>query len=53
MSFDYHSRHMVEALRSGIASRAVGRYFSEARPQILQDIIHDLDTVQDGQSVGR
>jgi hypothetical protein len=45
---------MIEALRSGIPSRAVGRYFSEARAQIMQQIIHDLDSVRDeGVSTGK
>ncbi|MFA7642039.1 MAG: BREX system ATP-binding domain-containing protein [Sphaerochaetaceae bacterium] len=54
MTFDYPARHMIEALRSGIPSRAVGRYFSESRGEILQEIIHDLDGVRtSGVSKGR
>ena len=54
MTFDFPSRHMIEALRSGIPSRAVGRYFSEARPKIMQELIHDLDAVRnDGFSGGK
>lgn len=44
--FDYEARHVIEALRSGIPSRAVGRYFTEARSQVLQDIKRDLDEVR-------
>ena len=29
--YDKEARHIIEALRSGIPSRAVGQYFSEAR----------------------
>ncbi len=36
--FDMEARHMIEALRSGIPSKAVGRCFSEARPKILKEI---------------
>ena len=31
--YDVEARHMIEALRSGVPSRAVGQYFSEARPK--------------------
>ncbi|MDD3997180.1 MAG: DUF2791 family P-loop domain-containing protein [Sphaerochaetaceae bacterium] len=44
--FDYEARHIIEALRSGIPSRAIGHYFSEARPLIMQEIRHDLDDVR-------
>jgi hypothetical protein len=43
--FDYEARHIIEALRSGIPSRAVGQYFSEARPHIMQEITQDLAEV--------
>ena len=29
---DFNARHVIEALRSGVPSRAVGEYSSEARP---------------------
>lgn len=45
MSFDFEARHMIEALRSGIPSRAVGQCFSEARPQLLEEIVSRLDSV--------
>ena len=43
--YDVESRHIIEALRSGIPSRAVGQYFSEARPRIMKDISDRLDGV--------
>ena len=45
MMFDFEARHVIEALRSGIPSRAVGQYFSEARPQIMKMISEDLEEV--------
>ena len=36
--YDKQARHIIEALRSGIPSRAVGQYFSEARPKIMREI---------------
>ncbi len=35
---DYNAKHVIEALRSGVPSREVGEYFSEARPQMMQKI---------------
>lgn len=43
--YDKEARHIIEALRSGISSRAVGQYFSEARPKIMKDISARLDAV--------
>lgn len=43
--YDVEARHMIEALRSGIPSRAVGQYFSEARPKIMREISDRLDLV--------
>lgn len=44
---------MIEALRSGIPSRAVGQYFSEARPKIIREISDRLDLVcEHGKSNG-
>lgn len=52
--FDFEARHVIEALRSGIPSRAVGQYFSEARPQIMKTISEDIDLVcTEGKSKGR
>ncbi len=43
--FDMEARHVIEALRSGVPSRAVGQYFSEARPKIMKEISGRLDAV--------
>ncbi len=43
--FDMEARRVIEALRSGVPSRAVGRYFSEARPQIMKEISGRLEHV--------
>ena len=43
--FDMESRHIIEALRSGVPSRTVGRCFSEARPQIMKQISEKLENV--------
>ena len=51
--YDKQARHIIEALRSGIPSRAVGQYFSEARPKIMREISDRLDMVCDqGKSNG-
>lgn len=51
--YDIEARHIIEALRSGIPSRAVGQYFSEARPKIMKEISDRLDLVCDqGKSNG-
>lgn len=43
--YDMEARHIIEALRSGVPSRAVGEYFSEARPKIMKEISNRLDMV--------
>lgn len=54
MMFDMEARHVIEALRSGIPSRAVGQYFSEARPRIMKEISDEMDKVCDtGKSSGK
>lgn len=51
--YDIEARHIIEALRSGVPSRAVGQYFSEARPKIMREISDRLDAVCDqGKSSG-
>lgn len=45
--FDFEARHVIEALRSGIPSRAVGQYFSESRPGIMKEISGHLDETCD------
>lgn len=54
MMFNIEARHVIEALRSGIPSRAVGQYFSEARPKIMREISDEIDKVRDtGKSSGK
>lgn len=54
MMFDVEARHVIEALRSGIPSRAVGQYFSEARPKIMREISGEIDRVcETGKSSGK
>ena len=51
--YDKEARHASEALRSGIPSRAVGQYFSEARPKVMKEISDRLDKVcEQGKSNG-
>ena len=51
--YDIEARHIIEALRSGVPSRAVGQYFSEARPKIMKELSGRLDQVCDqGKSGG-
>ena len=51
--YDFEARHMIEALRSGVPSRAVGQYFSEARPKIMKEISARLEQVcEQGKSSG-
>ena len=50
---DFHAMHVMEALRSGIPSRAVGAYFSDARPGMLNRIRTRMTAVRDsGKSEG-
>jgi hypothetical protein len=44
---DFEARRVVEALRSGVSSRAVGQYFSSARPKITAQISDKLETVRE------
>lgn len=50
--FDMEARHVVEALRSGIPSRAVGQYFSEARPKLMKEISGQLDEICESGKTG-
>lgn len=51
--FDMEARHIIEALRSGVPSRAVGEYFSEARPKVMKEISGRMDMVcEQGKSNG-
>ena len=50
---DFNARHVIEALRSGVPSRAVGEYFSEARPAMLRRVQDRLESMRDtGRSGG-
>lgn len=50
---DFNARHVIEALRSGVPSRAVGEYFSEARPAMLRRIQERMEAVREtGRSGG-
>ncbi len=51
--FDTQARHIIEALRSGIPSRAVGQCFADARPRLMRDISDRLEAVREsGKSAG-
>lgn len=53
LNFDMEARHVIEALRSGVPSRAVGAYFSSARPRIMRDIRERLENMsKNGKSGG-
>lgn len=50
---DYESQRIIEALRSGVSSRAVGHYFSSARPEIMSHISRKINKLSDsGESSG-
>ena len=49
---DFQAMHVIEALRSGVPSRAVGAYFSEARPAMLKKIANRLEETAGGSSGG-
>jgi len=42
---DFEARKIVEALRSGVSSRAAGQYFSSARQELLSQISTKLNNV--------
>jgi hypothetical protein len=50
--YDYESRKIVEALRSGISSQEVGRYFSSARQDILGEFQDALDRIAESGASG-
>ncbi len=50
---DFHAMHIIEALRSGVPSRTVGAYFTEARPGMMKRIEGCMEAVRDsGKSDG-
>ncbi len=48
--FDFETRKITEALRSGVPSKAIGRYFSEARPKLMKDLSDRLNNITAGGS---
>lgn len=49
---DYEAQRIIEALRSGVSSRAVGQYFSSARPDIMSKISRAMDKVNNDDESG-
>lgn len=49
---DFEARKVVEALRSGVSSRAVGQYFSSARPDITRQIADNMREVRESKNSG-
>ena len=50
---DQYARRIIEALRSGVPSKAVGEYFSEARPKMMKRIRDKMEKVREtGESDG-
>ena len=47
MKTDFNACRVIEALRSGVPSRAAGEYFSEARPAMMQKIQSTLEQVHE------
>lgn len=43
---DFYAMHVIEALRSGVPSRAVGACFTEARPGMMRKIESRMDAVR-------
>ena len=50
--FDFNARHIIEALRSGVPSREVGEYFSEARPGMRAKIASRLQAAREENKSG-
>ena len=49
----FEARKIIEALRSGIPSRTVGRYFSGTRTRIIAMIAEGIHDAEEGKSNGR
>ena len=47
---DFENRHMIEALRSGVPSRAVGKFFSSSRKEIMDKAASLIAESADGVS---
>ena len=50
--FDFSARHIIEALRSGVPSREVGEYFSEARPGMRAKVEKLLEAAKEENKSG-
>ena len=51
---DFYSRHMIEALRSGISSRSIGKCFSSSRKALISSLSDSLEyTISNKESSGR
>ncbi len=51
--YNMEARHIIETLRSGIPSRVIGQYFSEARPKVMKELSDRLEqTCEHGKSGG-
>ncbi|MGI6649682.1 MAG: BREX system ATP-binding domain-containing protein [Bacillota bacterium] len=44
---DFEAQRVIEALRSGISSRAVGQYFSSTRMDLINQVAQSLERVRD------
>lgn len=47
MDFDFEARHIIEALRSGIPSKIVGKCFCDSRSDLLKKIEKEMNSVVD------
>jgi hypothetical protein len=47
MDFDFESRHIIEALRSGIPSKIVGKCFSDSRADLISNIEDEIIKVSE------
>ncbi len=45
MDFDFDARHIIEALRSGIPSKTVGKCFNDSRADLLNKLEKEMDDV--------
>ncbi|MCK9191452.1 MAG: ATP-binding protein [Sphaerochaetaceae bacterium] len=45
MEFDFEARHIVEALRSGIPSKTVGKFFCDSRVDLINNIEKEINAV--------
>lgn len=48
---DFEARQVIEALRSGVSSRTTSRYFSSARPSLIEGAARDLEAIASGEGV--